>query len=93
MSKDARQFFQFLCAVLGLGLIGGLFIKSNPSPSLALPIGLAWIIVFLGTVGFIFAGKEGAKDLISRTALTWGAMILCAAFIAWLVIASAAHNL
>jgi hypothetical protein len=93
LSKDARQFFQFLCAVLGLGLIGGLFIKSNPSPSLALPVGIAWIIVFLGTVGFIFAGKEGANDLISRTVLTWGAMILCAAFITWLVIASAGHNL
>ncbi len=93
MSKDSRQFIQFLCAALGLGLIGGLFLKSNPSPSLALPAGLAWIIVFLGVTGLIFGGKEGAKDLVSRTALTWGAMILCAAFIAWLVIASVDHSL
>lgn len=93
MKADTKQFMQFLAAIVGLGLSGNLFLQQQWMRGYELPFGLLWIMVFLGTVGFIFAGKEGAKDLISRTALTWGAMILCAAFIAWLVIASAAHNL
>lgn len=93
MTNDTKKFFQFIGAILGLGLIGGLIVAQNPPRVLALPLGIAWIIVFLGVTGFIVDGKKGAKDLVSTTLLTWAFIIIGAGLLLWLAIAGADHNL
>ncbi|NLS19910.1 hypothetical protein HGP16_25560 [Rhizobium sp. P40RR-XXII] len=93
MASDTKKFLQFIAAMLGLGLFGGLIIQANPPSSLALPIGLAWIVVFIGVIGFVIAGKQGTKDILSAMALMWVALIAGAAFIVWLVVAGAGHSL
>lgn len=93
MTKDTRQFLQFIGAVIGLGFIGGIVIDQKWARGLELPLGILWIVAFLGAVGFIFQGKQGAKDLISSTALMWSAAIVIGCLLAWLAIAGADHSL
>lgn len=93
MTKDAKQFLQFVGAILGLGLVGGMVINQPWARGLELPLGILWIVVFLGAVGFIFQGKDGAKDLIKSTALMWSAALVISGLILWLVVAGAGHNL
>lgn len=93
MTNDTKQFFQFIAAVLGLGLLGGAMVNQPWMRGFELPFGIAWILCFLVAVGFIVNGGSGAKALVSYTLMMWGAAAVCAAFIAWLVIAGAAHSL
>lgn len=93
MSKDTAQFLQFVAAILGLGLIGGLIVKEPWIRGYEVPFGIVWIVCFLLAIGFIANGVNGAKTLVSYTFLMWAAAIVCAAFIAWMAIAGAGHSL
>jgi len=93
MSRDSIQFMQFIGAILGLGIVGAIVVDQKWMRGLELPFGILWILVFLGVVGFIVSGKEGAKAMVSSTLMMWGAALALSALIAWLAIAGAAHNL
>lgn len=87
MSKDAADFFKFICLCLGLGLLALGVIESGLSRDFAIPFFVVWIVVFLAGVGFISDGMSGAKALVSRTLLTWAILLSAAVLIAWLVLA------
>ncbi|NTF54427.1 hypothetical protein G6L12_05900 [Agrobacterium rhizogenes] len=93
MTTDTKKFMQFIGAVLGLGLIGGLIVEQNPPRAMAVPFGILWIVVFLGVVGFIVAGKQGTIDLLRATGMMWLFAII-GAIVLWLVVvAGVDHNL
>jgi len=93
MSRDTVQFMQFIGALLGLGFVGSIIVEQKWMRGLELPFGILWILIFLGVVGFIVSGKEGAKAMVSSTLMMWGAALVLSALIAWLATAGAGHNL
>jgi hypothetical protein len=93
LSKDTRQFVQFVAVTLGLGLIAGMVLNEKWPQGFALPFGLAWIAAFLAATGLIFGGKEGAKALLSSTLLMWTLAAIGALLISWMAIAGAGHSL
>lgn len=87
MSKDASEFFKFICLCLGLGLLALGIIEAGLPRDFAIPFFIVWVIVFLAGVGFISDGMSGAKAIVSRTLLSWAILLSAAALIAWLVLA------
>lgn len=87
MSKDAADFFKFICLCLGLGLLALGISESGLHRDFAIPFFIVWVIVFLAGVGFISDGMSGAKAIVSRTLLSWVILLSAAALIAWLVLA------
>lgn len=93
MTKDATQFLLFMAVMLGSAFIGGILIDQRWARGMEIQIGFGWIFLVLISTGFIIAGKEGAKALLSRTLLMWSVAVIGALLIAWLAIAGAGHSL
>lgn len=93
MSRDTNRFLQFIAALVAFGLAGALLINPTWPTDLAIPFGLAWILLLLATIGFIVDGKKGAKALLFSTLLMWSLAVIGALLIAWLAIAGAGHSL
>lgn len=77
VSRDLKQFLQFVAATIILAWLGGQIARAGLPGEYALPFFVLWIIVFLATVGFIIAGKEGMIELLRSVGLFWVA-IFCA---------------
>lgn len=93
MTRGTTQFLLFMSMIFGSALIGGIAIDQRWARGLELPLGLGWILLVIVSTGFIIDGKEGAKALLSRTALMWALAVIGALLIAWLAIAGAGHSL
>lgn len=92
MTKDARQFLQFIAILIVFGFSGGMIVNQHWARGYEAPLGILWIIALLAVIGFIISGMDGLKTLVTSTLLMWFAAIVFAGFIAWMAIAGAGHN-
>lgn len=85
MSQDTKQFLQFIAATLFMAWAGGQIAGAGLPRSYALPFLVVWIALFLAVTGFIIMGKEGAKELLRSTGLTFGAILAIALLLLTLI--------